>query len=60
MSSGDSETQIRLLESLLALGLKEQAYSLIEKCNVNQIKQDPKLLGVYLSLIAEKDLSKAI
>ena len=32
----------------------------MEKCNVDQIKQDKEIMGMYLNLLCERDLEKAI
>ena len=58
--SSTGTIDIRLLESLISIKQDEQAYKLMEKCNVDQIKQDKEIMGMYLNLLCERDLDKAI
>jgi len=54
-----NKIDIHLLESLISIGMNEQAFKLIEKCDYSDIKGDKHILGIYLNLMTEKDLAKA-
>ena len=54
-----SQINIKLLEGLISIGKREQAYRLIEKCDFDLIKKDKQIMSLYLNLLCEKDLAKA-
>ena len=54
-----SQVDIQLLEGLISIGQTEEAYKLIEKCDINSIKNDKRIMSLYISLLCEKDLDKA-
>mmetsp|Transcript_34683 Transcript_34683/g.53160 ORF Transcript_34683/g.53160 Transcript_34683/m.53160 type:complete len:438 (-) Transcript_34683:20-1333(-) len=55
----ETKVNIALLESLISIGMVEPAFKLIEKCNYEDIKNDKQILGIYMNLMTEKDLTKA-
>ena len=50
---------IKLLESLISIGQIQHAYTLFKHCDVNTIKNDKKILSLYLNLLAQEDLESA-
>jgi AICAR transformylase/IMP cyclohydrolase PurH len=50
------EINIKFLEALISIGYQEQAYRLIQKCDINLIKDDKQIMSIYLNLLCEKDM----
>ena len=59
VSSQTNQIDIQLLEGLISIGQREEAYRLIEKCEFNQISKDKQIMSLYLNLLCEKDLAAA-
>ena len=51
---------VRLVEGLISIKQNELAYQLIEKCNIESIRSDKQILSLYLNLLCERDLDKAV
>jgi hypothetical protein len=51
---------LKLLEALISIGLTAEAYQLIEKTDIELIKKDKKILGIYLNLLVEKKPAEAL
>lgn len=54
-----SKLDSQLLESLIQMGLQDEAFNLMDKCDSKLIQQDKWLAGAYLNILAEKDMEKA-
>ena len=48
-----------MLEGLIQIGQREQAFKLIEKCDFQKVKKDKQIMSLYINLLSEKDLAKA-
>ena len=53
------KADIKLLESLISIGQIEHAYELFKLCDLNTIKNDKKILSLYINLLAQNDLESA-
>jgi hypothetical protein len=42
------------------LGYREEAFNLIDKSDIQKLKNSSNLMGLYLGLLTDKDLPKAI
>mmetsp|Transcript_4406 Transcript_4406/g.7483 ORF Transcript_4406/g.7483 Transcript_4406/m.7483 type:complete len:81 (-) Transcript_4406:480-722(-) len=58
--SQGKQIDLKFVESLLSMNMREQAYKIIEKCNFETIRNDRHILGIYLNLLAERDVEKAL
>ena len=54
-----SDFNIKLLEGLISIGQREQAFRLIENNDIDQIKTDKEIMSIYLNLLCDKNLEKA-
>jgi len=41
------------------MGLSHEAFDLIDKSDIKLIQNDKRLMGIYLNLLADKDMAKA-
>jgi hypothetical protein len=57
--SKNKNTIAQVLESLISVGQNDLAAKLIMNCDVESLKSDKQIMGLYVNLLAEKDLEKA-
>jgi len=57
--ASSAHVDIQFVEGLISIGQTEEAYRLLERCDINLIKKDKRIMSLYLNILSEKDLAKA-
>ena len=58
-SMKSKQFNIQLLEGLISIGQREQAFRLIENNDIDSLKSDKQIMSIYINLMSDKNLEKA-
>jgi hypothetical protein len=54
------DVNVKFIESLIQIGQKEEAFRILQKIDIQSVSKDKRIMSIYLSLLSEQDLEKAV